>query len=85
MNIELIEQLIDTKEFSQICENAERGNRNAALFINKFMNELNILYFHLENKSHDQRVEYQISKLIELLLDYPALPKSIHHLKELLR
>ena len=39
MNIELIEQLIDTKEFSRICEDAERGNRDAARFINKFMNE----------------------------------------------
>lgn len=78
MSIELIEQLIDTKEFSTICEDAERGNRDAARFINKFTNELNILYFHLKNKSHDQKVEFQISKLIELLLDYPSLPKSIH-------
>ena len=77
MNIELIEQLIDTKEFSRICEDAERGNRDAARFINKFMNELNILYFHLKNQSHDQKVEFQISKLIKLLLDYPSLPQSI--------
>jgi len=78
MNIDLIEELTDTKEFSQICEDAEKGSRKSALFINKLMNELNILHFHLRNESHDQKVEHQISRIAEILVDHPSLSKSIH-------
>ena len=67
MNIELIEQLIDTKEFSQICEDAERGNRNAALFINKFMKVEN-----LQNDLENLLKELGINKKNEIEIINPS-------------
>ena len=78
MNIEFIEQLTNTEEFSQLCEKAEKGNRKAAQFINNFMRELNILCFHLLNKSHEKKIKFQISKINEIMLAYPSLPKFSH-------
>ncbi|MAL86825.1 MAG: hypothetical protein CMI23_10790 [Opitutae bacterium] len=75
MNVEFIEQLANTYEFSQICEKAEKGNVKAALFINKFVSELNILCFHLLNESHDKKIRFQINSLNEIMSAYPSLPK----------
>ncbi len=62
MNLKIIEDWISNNDFSRICEQAERGNRECALFINKFINELNSLYFHLHNRSHDKKIKSQVSK-----------------------
>ena len=36
MNIDKIQEYLDTKEFSETCEKAEQGDKTAALFVNKF-------------------------------------------------
>ena len=71
MNIDTIQEYIDTEKFSETCEKAEQGDRSAALFVNKFMNELNTLHFHLHNKSHKK-------KLGELLENYFSDSKINH-------
>ena len=78
MNIDKIQEYIDTKEFSETCEKAEQGDKSAALFVNKFVNELNTLHFHLHNKSHEKKVGFQILKLSELLENYFTHSKINH-------
>lgn len=67
INMEFIEEWIAENNFSKICEKAEQGDRSCALFINKFINELNMLHFHLHNKSHTRKVSFQIKKIEDLL------------------
>ena len=78
MNIDTIQEYIDTEKFSETCEKAEQGDRRAVLFVNKFMNELNILHFHLHNKSHKKKVGFQLCKLGELLENYFSDSKINH-------
>jgi hypothetical protein len=72
MNLKFVEDWIRNNDFSRICEEAEAGNRNCAVFINKFMTELNALHFHLHNKSHDNKIQNQINKLENILEDYSS-------------
>ena len=46
MNLKFVEDWIRNNNFSRICEEAEAGNRNCAVFVNKFMTELNALHFY---------------------------------------
>ena len=78
MNIDTIQEYIDTEKFSETCEKAEQGDRSAVLFVNKFMNELNTLHFHLHNKSHKKKVGFQLCKLGELLENYFSDSKINH-------
>jgi hypothetical protein len=78
MNIDNIQEYINREEFSETCEKAEQGDKNAALFVNKFMSELNILYFHLHNISHEKKVGFQILKLSEILENYFSHSKINH-------
>ena len=75
MDLLLIEDWINENEFSLICEKAEQGNRECAVFINNFMNELNSLHFHLHNKSHDMKIKNQISKIVGILDRYEPKTK----------
>lgn len=74
MDLKLIEDWINENDFSRMCEEAEAGDRHYAIFINKFMTELNALHFHLHNRSHDKKIQNQINKLEHIL--YKFRPKK---------
>ena len=74
MDLQSIEDWINENEFSLICEQAEQGNRECAVFINNFVNELNALHFHLHNKSHDKKIKNQIIKIEGILEKF--MPKT---------
>ena len=74
MVLQLIEDWINKNNFSLICEQAEQGNQECAVFINDFVNELNELHFHLHNRSHDKKIRCQINKLEHIL--YKFRPKT---------
>lgn len=72
MNLEVIEDWMESEIFSEVCTKAESGVYQYARFVNKFMSELQILIFHLKNQSHRGRIQLQISKL-EFLVESEIL------------
>jgi len=69
-NLEFIDKWTRSKEFKQICERAESGDKRFAHFVNKFMYELHTLCFHLKNKSHEKKINFQIAKLKQITVDF---------------
>ena len=65
-----IHQLIswsNSERFSKLCQNAERGDQRCDIFVDQFLRSLSSLMFHLNNGSHNQRIELEIRALNKLV------------------
>ena len=65
-----IQQLIswsNSERFSKLCQNAERGDDRCDIFVDRFLRSLSSLMFHLNNGSHDKRIELEIRELNKLV------------------
>ena len=65
-----IQQLIswsNSERFSKLCQNAERGDDRCDIFVDRFLRSLSSLMFHLNNGSHDKRIELEIGELNKLV------------------
>ena len=65
-----IQQLIswsNSERFSKLCQNAERGDDKCDIFVDRFLRSLSSLMFHLNNGSHDKRIELEIGELNKLV------------------
>ena len=65
-----IHQLIswsNSERFSKLCQNAESGDEKCNIFVARFLRSLSSLMFHLNNGSHNQRIELEIRALNKLV------------------
>ena len=65
-----IHQLIswsNSERFSKLCQNANRGDARSRIFVDRFFRSLSSLRFHLNNESHNQRIDLEILQLNQLV------------------
>lgn len=59
----IIDSWIQTEEFSQMCESAERGDQTCIDFLEEFNSKIDSLMFHIQNQSSPERLGYEFAQI----------------------
>ncbi len=57
----------NSERFCKLCQNAKGGDKRSRIFVDRFFRSLSSLRFHLNNGSHNQRIELEIRQLNQLV------------------
>jgi len=69
----LINKWFASEAWSQICIDADAGDDDSIELMDEISEDLNNLVFHLQNKSGDNRISYELEKFQSLIDDFNVL------------
>ena len=66
----ILDKWFTSDTWRKICQDASLGDENSTQFMEACSLALQSLIFHLENKTHDYRVEYEMKKFFEMIAPF---------------
>lgn len=62
-SMEYINSWLDGDTFASICRDAENGDEDSEEVLDDIHNRMENVFFHINNKSHQKRIDYELYAL----------------------
>lgn len=69
-NMNYINNWLDSSTFAIICRDAEDGDSDSEEALDIIYDRMDNIFFHINNKSHQQKIDLELSKLKLYLESY---------------
>lgn len=69
-NMQYINSWLDSDTFASICQDAEKGDPDSEEALDTIQFKMENVFFHINNKSHQQRIDLELHSLKSYLESY---------------